>query len=73
MQPRGGLDKDTYDMVWHEKPHPHWYLKFLSGNTSIRNGGVCIPERIALVCDGPSIGMKNMKIEGAHFSTLNVF
>ena len=70
MQPRGGYDKETYHMVWHEKPHPHWYLNFLSGNTRVRNGGVCVAERIALICDGPSIGIQDMTIEGTHCSPL---
>lgn len=57
-------------MVWHEKPHPHWYLKFLSGDTKIRNGGICMAERIALVCEGPSVTMQNMTIEGVSASLL---
>eukprot|EP00892_Ulva_mutabilis_P012007 jgi/Ulvmu1/9179/UM005_0279.1 len=64
MQPRGGYEKDVYNMVWHEKPHPHWYLPFLSGTTKIRNGGICVAERLALVCEGPAISMENITIEG---------
>lgn len=67
MQPKGGYDKDKYNLVWYEKPHPHWYLAFLHANTRIRNGGICMAERIALVCDGPSIGMENVTIEGSAF------
>jgi hypothetical protein len=65
FRPKGGYDKERYSLTWHEEPHPHWYLPFLSSGTKLRNGSVCSAERVALICDGKDIAIEDVNFEGA--------
>ena len=65
LRPKGGYEKDVYGLDWHEHPHPHWYMPFIPGHTTLRNGSLVVNARIALVCEGPKIVLENLTIEGA--------
>jgi hypothetical protein len=68
FRPKGGYDKERYSLTWHEDPHPHWYLPFLTSGTKLRSGSVCSAERIALICEGKDIAIEGVTFEGVVIS-----
>lgn len=65
LRPKGGYEKSTHGLEWHEHPHPHWYLPFMPANTTLRNGSIVANARIALICQGKNHMLEDVHFEGA--------